>query len=263
MPSIHPNYEYDIFISYRQNDNRSDKWVTNFVDALREELEATLKNPVSIYYDENLHDGLLETHQVDASLAKKLKCLIFIPIISQTYCDETSFAWQHEFLPFINMAKEDELGMNITLNNSNVVSRVLPIKIHRLDIDDQNILEAVLTGPLRSIDFIYNEAGVNRSLKPSDDRSLNLLKIDYHNQVNKVANAIKDIGASIINPSDSGIKVPVIKSASPPPDKSSKKGIFIVLASIIVAMVMYFGYMQFFNKTAPTDVEDVTIWKIS
>jgi len=73
MPSIHPDYEYDIFISYRQNDNKRDSWVTNFVDALRDELEATLKNPVSIYFDENPHDGLLETHQVNASLAKKLK----------------------------------------------------------------------------------------------------------------------------------------------------------------------------------------------
>jgi len=40
MPSIHPNYEYDIFISYRQNDNKRDGWVTNFVAALKDELEA-------------------------------------------------------------------------------------------------------------------------------------------------------------------------------------------------------------------------------
>ena len=84
MAAILPNFEYDIFISYRQNDNKRDGWVTNFVAALKDELEATLKNPVSIYFDENPHDGLLETHQVGASLEKKLKCLIFIPIISQT-----------------------------------------------------------------------------------------------------------------------------------------------------------------------------------
>ena len=30
MTSIHPSYEYDIFISYRHNDNRSG-WVTDFV----------------------------------------------------------------------------------------------------------------------------------------------------------------------------------------------------------------------------------------
>ena len=43
MPAIIPGYEYDIFISYRQNDNKRDHWVTSFVDALRDELEATLK----------------------------------------------------------------------------------------------------------------------------------------------------------------------------------------------------------------------------
>jgi len=44
MASIVPGYKYDIFISYRQNDNRSG-WVTEFVAALQEELAATLKEP--------------------------------------------------------------------------------------------------------------------------------------------------------------------------------------------------------------------------
>jgi len=42
MASIIPGYEYDIFISYRHNDNRSG-WVTKFVAALQEELAATIK----------------------------------------------------------------------------------------------------------------------------------------------------------------------------------------------------------------------------
>ena len=95
MASIVPGYEYDIFISYRHNDNRSD-WVTEFVAALKEELAATLKEPLSVYFDSNPYDGLLETHNVDKSLEGKLKCLIFIPVISQTYCDPTCFAWQNE-----------------------------------------------------------------------------------------------------------------------------------------------------------------------
>ena len=193
MASILPGYEYDIFISYRQNDNKRDGWVTNFVDALKDELEATLKNPVSIYFDVNPHDGLLESHQVGASLEKKLKCLVFIPIISQTYCDTNSFAWQHEFLPFNKMATEDGLGMNITLAGGNVASRVLPIKIHDIDVEDQHALEKELGGPMRSIDFIYKEPGVNRPLKPSDERNLNIEKTDYYNQINKVANALKEI----------------------------------------------------------------------
>ena len=84
--AILPGYEYDVFISYRHNDNRSG-WVTEFVNALREELSATIKEPLSIYFYQNPHDGLLETHNVDKSLEGKLNCLIFIPITSQTYCD--------------------------------------------------------------------------------------------------------------------------------------------------------------------------------
>lgn len=194
MPSILPGYEYDIFISYRQNDNKRDKWVTQFVQALKDELEATLKNPVSIYFDENPHDGLLELHDVDRSLAKKLKCLIFIPIISQTYCDPNCFAWQHEFLVFNKLAKEDRFGRNINLSNGNVESRILPVKIHDLENEDITLLENELGGVLRAIEFIFKSSGVNRPLGAFEDHlDDNLNHTYYKDQINKVANAIKDI----------------------------------------------------------------------
>ena len=74
MPSVISAYEYDVFISYRHNDNRSG-WVTEFVKNLQEELSATIKDSVTVYFDSNPHDGLLETHNVDKSLERKLKCL--------------------------------------------------------------------------------------------------------------------------------------------------------------------------------------------
>ena len=61
MASLLPGYSYDIFISYRQKDNKYDGWVTDFVDNLKKELEATFKEEVSVYVDINPHDGLLET----------------------------------------------------------------------------------------------------------------------------------------------------------------------------------------------------------
>jgi len=42
MSSIIPDYEYDIFISYFQKDNKGDKWFSEFVDALKTELEPIL-----------------------------------------------------------------------------------------------------------------------------------------------------------------------------------------------------------------------------
>lgn len=115
MASQLPGFAYDIFISYRHNDNldgtsagSGQGWVTEFVQALERELKATLKEPLSIYFDKYPHDGLLETHQVDKSLEGKLKCLIFIPILSQTYCDPRSFAWQHEFCAFNKLAQADD-----------------------------------------------------------------------------------------------------------------------------------------------------------
>src|SRR5512140_3849188 len=120
MASIIPGYEYDIFISYRQKDNKHDGWVTEFVENLKGELESTFKEDISVYFDIYRHDGILETHYVDASLKEKLKCLIFIPVISLTYCDPKSFAWEHEFKPFIEQASKDKFGLKVRLSNGNV-----------------------------------------------------------------------------------------------------------------------------------------------
>ncbi len=86
MPSLIPGYEYDIFISYRQKDNKHDGWVTEFVDNLKGELESTFKEEISVYFDINPHDGLLETHDVGESLKEKLKCLVLIPEIHTKSC---------------------------------------------------------------------------------------------------------------------------------------------------------------------------------
>jgi TolB-like protein/predicted metal-dependent HD superfamily phosphohydrolase len=203
MPSIVPGYEYDIFISYRHNDNRSG-WVTEFVKALQEELAATIKEPVTVYFDSNPYDGLLETHNVDKSLKEKLKCLIFIPIISQTYCDTKSFAWQQEFCVFNKLAQADKYERDIKLSSGNVGSRLLPVKIHDLEEDDKAVIENEIGGVLRSVDFIYKEPGVNRPLKPGDHRHDNQNRTDYRNQVNKVANAVKEILIGILKPSATG-----------------------------------------------------------
>jgi tetratricopeptide (TPR) repeat protein/TolB-like protein len=193
MASLIPGYEYDIFISYRQKDNKHDGWVTEFVNNLKGELESTFKEEISVYFDINPHDGLLETHDVDASLKEKLKCLVFIPIISRTYCDPKSFAWEHEFKAFVEQASQDQFGLKVKLPNGNVSNRVLPIRIHDLDSDDIRFCEFILDGVLRGVEFIYKEPGVNRPLTPYDDENKNLNKTRYRNQINKVALAINEL----------------------------------------------------------------------
>jgi len=194
MASIVSGYEYDIFISYRQKDNKGDRWVSEFVDALKTELESTFKEEISVYFDINPHDGLLETHDVNASLKEKLKCLVFIPIISRTYCDPKSFAWEHEFKAFIEQASQDQFGFKVTLHNGNVANRLLPVRINDLDISDTKLCESILGGVLRGVDFIYKSAGVNRPLRSKEDNPHdNLNHTIYRDQINKVALAVKDI----------------------------------------------------------------------
>ncbi len=193
MPSILPGYEYDIFISYRHNDNKYDGWVTEFVEKLSQELNATIKDKLTIFFDKNPREGLQETHHVDQSINDKIKTLIFIPIVSQTYCDTTSFAWNNEFKVFKRESESDPIGRNIKLGNGNYASRILPIRIHDIDVEDVKLLESELSGALRSIDFIYRDAGVNRPLRPVDDDLAGSGGILYRNQINKLANAIKEI----------------------------------------------------------------------
>jgi len=194
MSSIIEGYSYDIFISYRQKDNKYDGWVTEFVDNLKKELEATFKEEISVYFDIDQHDGLLETHDVDASLKEKLKCLVFIPVISRTYCDPKSFAWSHELRVFVEQASSDNFGLKVTLRNGNVAGRVLPVRIHDIDNNDLRLCEELLSGTLRSVDFIYKSPGVNRPLRSTEDRPHdNLNKIYYRDQINKIANAVDEI----------------------------------------------------------------------
>jgi TolB-like protein len=242
MASLIPGYEYDIFISYRQKDNKGERWVSEFVEALKTELESTFKEEISVYFDINPHDGLLETHDVDASLKEKLKCLVFIPIISQTYCDSKSFAWQHEFVSFNKMAKEDSFGRDIKLTGGNVASRILPVKIHDLDPEDKSLLENELGGVLRSIDFIYKSAGVNRPLRTNEDHPQdNLNKTYYRDQINKVANAVKEIITAIKkhDRQDGETTKDIVKTKTKKQRKQIPK---IIIISFLVLALILLGY---------------------
>jgi hypothetical protein len=44
MSSIIEGNNYDIFISYRQKDNKGDRWVSEFVEALKTELKEAISN---------------------------------------------------------------------------------------------------------------------------------------------------------------------------------------------------------------------------
>ncbi len=242
MASLIPGYEYDIFISYRQKDNKGDRWVSEFVDALKTELESTFKEEISVYFDINLHDGLLETHDVDASLKEKLKCLIFIPIISRTYCDQKSFAWEHEFKAFVEQATQDQFGLKVKLPVGNVASRVLPIRIHDLDNPDIKLCESVLGGVLRSIDFIYKSVGVNRPLRANEDHPQdNLNKTYYRDQINKVANSIREIITALGQhiPQKEEVSKEVFKPISMPRNSTKTK---IIISSLIILALIVLGY---------------------
>ena len=255
MPGIISGYEYDIFISYRQKDNKHDRWVSEFVDNLRGELESTFKEEVSVYFDINPHDGLLETHDISASLKEKLRCAVFIPIVSRTYCDPESFAWDKEFKAFIEFASADPNGIKVRLPNGNIASRVLPVRIHDLDTEDRLLLEKELGGNLRSVDFVYAEPGVNRPLRPVDDKNTNLYRTDYRNQVNKVSNAAKDIISALRGSSVQAMEEEAPHRASQKERMDSKKLVSLIALFLLLSaagVLFYSGHKSAAsNRTSP------------
>ncbi len=252
MPSLIEGYNYDIFISYRQKDNKGDMWVSEFVEALKTELESTFKEEISVYFDINPHDGLLETHDVDESLKEKLKCLVFIPVISRTYCDPKSFAWEHEFKAFLKQVSNDRYGPKVKIPGGNVANRVLPVQIHDLDAEDRKLVEGELGGHLRGIEFIYKEPGVDRPLTMKDNEGKNLNKTSYRNQINKVALAIREvINALRQYHSPQEEKSQVVAKPIPARRKNNKPTIFAI--SIIVLALIILGVLFIPKLTGPTE----------
>jgi tetratricopeptide (TPR) repeat protein len=270
MASLIEGFSYDIFISYRQKDNKGDRWVSEFVEALKTELESTFKEEVSVYFDINPHDGLLETHDVGASLKEKLKCLIFIPIISRTYCDPKSFAWEYEFRAFVEQASQDQFGLKVKLPNGNVANRILPVRIHDLDNDDIKLCESILGGFLRGVEFIYKEPGANKPLTPEDDEKKNINNTKYRIQINKVALAMKEIILGLKTPpileakEKAQHKEPLdqvnteeqeIKKEKPPTrDKSKMLSGIAIMAILIIAAIL--AYPKIFRHDKFEDIKD-------
>jgi TolB-like protein len=239
MSSIIEGYSYDIFVSYRQKDNKHDGWVTEFVNQLKGELESTFKEEISVYFDINPHDGLLETHDVDASLKEKLKCAVFIPIISRTYCDPKSFAWEHEFKSFIEQASKDKYGLKIKLSGGNIANRVLPVQIHDLDKDDKKMVESELGGFIRGMEFIYKSPGINRPLLPKEENPQdNLNHTNYRDQINKVANAIKEIISGLRNPDREAKEISIGLDEEKPAGQKRQRAKIITGALIVLALIL-------------------------
>ena len=242
MPSQVAGYAYDMFISYRQNDNRNG-WVTDFVNALQDELAAIIKDPVSIYFDKDPDNGLRETHDVNNSLDEKLRSFIFIPVLSQTYCDPRGYAFANEFVPFHKLASEDGLGLKIK-SGGNVTSRVLPVTIHQLESKDVSTIESYLGSPIRGIDFIYSTQGVSRPLRQREQQPrANANHTFYQDQVHKVARAVKELIDGGLNkvverPANSIITVSWTS-------KLKRIKIAVVVATLIVASVgLYFMLLK-------------------
>ncbi len=253
MSSNIQGYKYDIFISYRQKDNKHDGWVTDFVNNLKGELESAFKEEISVYFDINPHDGLHETHDVDESLKEKLRSLIFIPVISRTYCDPKSFAWEHEFKAFVETASHDQFGLKVRLPNGNVASRILPVRIHDLDDADIKMFEEVTGSKMRTSDFIFSTAsGVNRPLKANEDHPYdNLNKTYYRDQINKFALAIKEIiNALGSNGSKTEEASKERNEKAPVPLKSNNRA-KILAGSAITLVLIIAGYLFIPKLTKP------------
>jgi len=159
----------------------------------------------------------------------------------------------HEFVEFNKLAKEDQFGRDIRLSSGNVASRILPIKINELDPEDKTLLENEIGGVLRCIEFIYKSSGVNRPLRANEDHPQdNLNKTYYRDQINKVANAVKEIISALKkHDQQDGEVTKEIVTATPKPKKNLRTKI--VIASGIILALIVIGYFLIPTLSKPKE----------
>ncbi len=122
-------------------------------------------------------------------------------------------------MPFLREAQQSRLGaLYLRLSSGNVGSRILPVRIHNLNLVDEQLLEKTMGRQLRTIDFVYQELGVNRPLRPEDEEySHGNGGLLYRNQLYKVANAIKELIAAVRPATGFGAAAGVVASPTPAP----------------------------------------------
>ncbi|MEJ0081748.1 MAG: adenylate/guanylate cyclase domain-containing protein [Puia sp.] len=139
LKSILPDFDCDIYISYRFNDNKYDGWVTEFVDKLTQELSATLKDKLSIYFDKNPEEDRKPFYAENSLIPRQIKSLIFIPIIRKHIAIRVHWYGTKNSRASRLVQKTDQFGPNIKLTAGNTASRIIPVKIHDIDPDDIKI----------------------------------------------------------------------------------------------------------------------------
>ena len=122
----------------------------------------------------------------------------------------------------------------------------------------KRFLKMNLGGVLRSIEFIYKASGVNRPLKPNDEQTENLNKTYYRDQINKVANAVKEIITAIKKHNQPGVEVPkeAVK-ANTEKQKSQKQKI--IIGSLFVLALIVLGYFFIPKLSKNSDSVEKTI----
>ena len=108
---------------------------------------------------------------------------------------------------------------------------------------------------MRGIEFIYREAGVNRPLKPNDDPKENLNRTNYRNQVNKVANAVKEI-ITAIKKQTLQTGETTGEAVKPEPKRSKKHKLKIIIPSallFVLIILCYFFIPRLFKPSETTE----------
>jgi TolB-like protein/Tfp pilus assembly protein PilF len=133
----------------------------------------------------------------------------------------------------------------------------LPVRIYDLEKEDIKLCESVLGTALRCIDFTYKSAGVNRPLIPSDNPEKNLNETFYRDQINKVANSIKEIITAIGKPiQKEEVAKEVFKPISVVKENRKTK---IIIGFVIVLALVLLGYFLITALSKPNEQTEKSI----
>jgi TolB-like protein len=107
-----------------------------------------------------------------------------------------------------------------------------------IDSEDKSTIENEIGGVLRAVEFVIRTGSTDPSTR--DSKTDNQNKADYRNQINKVANAIKDSIISLRNTVYGSEKSANSIPASKPQNKKGKVQVAVVALIVVLAFLAYY-----------------------
>ena len=199
MPALIPGYDCDVFISYSQQDEGADAFVTHLSNHLYEEYKKSFNRELSVACEDISLRGKVKR----PNNGGRLKPVVLVPLVSNAYFNTDGGHWKNELELFKKEARQADSGIVIPLNGGRAAYRIVPVKIKEVEEDALADFNNTIGAEVPWVTWCYEASGELRTLLPGEKADA----LDYQTQIHKVAVAIEEAitgmrGAEIVDERD-------------------------------------------------------------